>query len=59
MTVSTLLRRPDVCQQSVDAIAAAGGNSEFIKVDQPGWWQGKYSGPYGKAYVVPSPASRI
>ena len=36
-----------VCQQTVDAIKAAGGNSDYIKLDQPGFWQGKYSGPYG------------
>jgi hypothetical protein len=42
-----------VCQQSVNDIAAAGGKSEYIKVDQPGWWQGKYKGPYGTAYVGP------
>jgi hypothetical protein len=41
------------CQDSVDAIKAAGGKAEFIKLDQPGWWQGSYAGPFGKEYVGP------
>src|SRR5690606_28079735 len=34
-------------------INAAGGKAEFIKLDEPGWWQGSYTGPYEKDYVGP------
>ena len=41
------------CQASVDAIKAAGGNAQLIQFDQPGPWQGSYSGPFGADYVGP------
>jgi hypothetical protein len=45
---------PDpVCQASVDAINAAGGKAIYIQLDQPGWWQGSYAGPFGPGYVGP------
>ena len=42
-----------VCQASVVAINAAGGDAEYVKLDEPGWWQGSYAGPFGAAYVGP------
>jgi hypothetical protein len=42
-----------VCQASVAAINAAGGNAEYLKLDEAGWWQGGYAGPFGDAYVGP------
>ena len=42
-----------MCQQSVDAIKAIGGKAEYIELDEPGWWQGSYSGPFGIDYVGP------
>jgi hypothetical protein len=42
-----------ICQASVDAIKAAGGKADYIQLDQPGWWQGSYAGPWGPAYVGP------
>ena len=42
-----------ICQASVDAVNAAGGNAEYIKLDQAGWWQGSYAGPFGPEYVGP------
>jgi hypothetical protein len=45
---------PDpVCQATVDAIKAAGGKADYIQLDQAGWWQGSYPGPFGDAYVGP------
>jgi hypothetical protein len=45
---------PDpVCQATVDAIKAAGGKADYIQLDQAGWWQGSYGGPFGDAYVGP------
>jgi hypothetical protein len=41
------------CQSTVDAIRASGGTADYIQLDQPGPWQGKYAGPYGPAYVGP------
>ena len=41
------------CQASVDAIKAAGGNAQLIELDQPGPWQGSYTGPFGAGYVGP------
>jgi len=41
------------CQTTVDAINAAGGKAEYVQLDQPGWWQGSYAGPYGPDYVGP------
>jgi hypothetical protein len=41
------------CQTTVDAIKAAGGKAEYVQLDQPGWWQGSYAGPYGPDYVGP------
>ena len=32
---------------TVDAIKAAGGKADYIQLDQPGVWQGKYTGPFG------------
>ncbi len=40
-------------QALVAAIKALGGTADYIKLDEPGWWQGKYAGPYGAAYVGP------
>jgi hypothetical protein len=42
-----------VCQASVDAINAAGGKADYIKLDEAGWWQGSYAGPFGAEYVGP------
>lgn len=41
------------CGNSVDAINAAGGDAIYIELDQPGFWQGDYAGPYGPDYVGP------
>ena len=41
------------CQTSVDAVKAAGGKADYIQLDQPGWWQGSYAGPFGNDYVGP------
>ena len=41
------------CQTTVDAIKAAGGKADYIQLDQPGWWQGSYSGPFGADYIGP------
>jgi hypothetical protein len=41
------------CVDAVKAINAAGGKAENIELDQPGWWQGSYAGPFGDAYVGP------
>jgi hypothetical protein len=41
------------CQTSVDAVKAAGGKADYIQLDQPGWWQGGYAGPFGADYVGP------
>jgi hypothetical protein len=41
------------CQTSVDEIKAAGGKADYIQLDQPGFWQGKYAGPWGPDYVGP------
>jgi len=40
-------------QNLVNAIKALGGTADYIQLDQPGWWQGTYAGPYGAAYVGP------
>jgi hypothetical protein len=42
-----------VCQATVDAIKLAGGKADYIQLDQPGFWQGKYAGPWGPDYVGP------
>ena len=42
-----------VCQPSVADIKAVGGKADNIELDQPGFWQGKYTGPYGADYVGP------
>ena len=42
-----------VCQASVDAVKAAGGKADYIQLDQAGWWQGSYAGPFGNDYVGP------
>ena len=42
-----------VCQATVDAIKAAGGKADYIRLDQPGFWQGSYAGPFGPDYVGP------
>ena len=39
--------------RTVDAIKAAGGKADYIQLDQAGWWQGSYSGPFGPDYVGP------
>ena len=41
------------CQTSVDAVKAAGGKADYVQLDEPGWWQGSYAGPFGAAYVGP------
>jgi hypothetical protein len=41
------------CQATVDAIKAAGGKADYIQLDQPGFWQGSYPGPFGADYVGP------
>ena len=41
------------CQASVDAINAAGGDAMYIQLDQDGFWQGGYAGPFGDEYVGP------
>src|SRR6266498_3637487 len=40
-------------QTLVAAIKALGGTADYIKLDEEGWWQGKYAGPYGAGYVGP------
>ena len=40
-------------QTLVANIKALGGTADYIKLDQPGSWQGKYAGPYGADYVGP------
>jgi hypothetical protein len=40
-------------QTLVASIKAEGGTADYIKLDEPGPWQGSYSGPYGAAYVGP------
>jgi len=42
-----------VCQQSVDEIKAIGGKADYIQLDEPGFWQGNYRGPFGPDYVGP------
>jgi hypothetical protein len=34
-------------------IKALGGVADYIQLDQPGSWQGKYTGPFGPDYVGP------
>jgi hypothetical protein len=41
------------CLATVNAINAIGGKAENIELDQAGWWQGKYTGPFGNDYVGP------
>ena len=40
-------------QTLVAAIKAEGGTADYIKLDEAGWWQGNYAGPFGAAYVGP------
>ena len=42
-----------VCQDSVTAIKAIGGKADYIQLDESGWWQGSYAGPFGIDYVGP------
>jgi hypothetical protein len=42
-----------VSTQLVAAIKALGGKADYIELDQPGWWQGSYAGPFGAGYVGP------
>jgi hypothetical protein len=42
-----------VCTATVAAIKAAGGKADYIELDQAGWWQGSYAGPFGNDYVGP------
>ena len=37
----------------VAAIKAIGGVADNIELDQPGFWQGSYTGPFGAEYVGP------
>jgi hypothetical protein len=41
------------CMASANAIKAAGGNAEIIDLNEAGWWQGNYVGPFGDQYVGP------
>jgi hypothetical protein len=41
------------CQDSVNAIKAIGGKADYIQLDEPGFWQGSYKGPFGPNYVGP------
>lgn len=40
-----------VCQNTVNAIKAIGGKADYIQLDEAGFWQGKYRGPFGLGYV--------
>jgi hypothetical protein len=40
-------------QTLVAEIKALGGTADYIQLDQPGFWQGDYQGPYGFDYVGP------
>jgi hypothetical protein len=40
-------------QTLVANIKAEGGTADYIKLDEAGWWQGKYKGPFGNDYVGP------
>jgi hypothetical protein len=40
-------------QTLVAAIKALGGKADYIKLDEAGWWQGRYTGPFGSHYVGP------
>jgi hypothetical protein len=42
-----------VATQLVAEIKALGGKADYIQLDQPGWWQGSYAGPFGAGYVGP------
>jgi hypothetical protein len=39
--------------QLVADIKALGGTADYIQLDQPGSWQGRYAGPYGPDYIGP------
>jgi hypothetical protein len=39
------------CLATVNAIKAIGGKADNIELDQAGWWQGNYAGPFGNDYV--------
>lgn len=41
------------CQTTVDAIKAVGGKADYIQLDEAGWWQGGYRGPFGTGYTGP------
>ena len=41
------------CLDTVNAIKAIGGKADYIQLDQPGFWQGRYRGPFGADYVGP------
>ena len=41
------------CAATVAAIKAIGGKADNIELDQPGFWQGSYTGPFGADYVGP------
>lgn len=42
-----------LCLDQVNAIKAIGGKADYIQLDQPGPWQGRYRGPWGPNYVGP------
>ena len=42
-----------LCLDSVNSIKAIGGTADYIQLDQPGPWQGRYRGPFGPDYVGP------
>ncbi len=41
------------CLDTVNAIESIGGKAYYIQLDQPGFWQGRYRGPFGADYVGP------
>ena len=42
-----------LCLDTVNSIKAIGGTADYIQLDQPGSWQGRYRGPWGPDYVGP------
>ena len=48
---ATTLRLAQGDLATVNAIWAIGGKADNIELDQAGWWQGNYAGPFGNDYV--------
>jgi hypothetical protein len=42
-----------ICQATVDAIKKIGGRADYVQLDEAGFWQGNYRGPFGANYVGP------